>query len=210
MVYSIGVRYPYPINIGTSFPDANEDADRDVAFLNPEEIDTVSLNRKRALTSGYPVDPATVPTKLCWESKRYDPTDFIVSRGTLVVSERVREIIERFEPGVHQLLPVDVYRPKADAPIARYYWLVVCNRIDSVDEKKTTFVWTGDKSNERGLWLSEGDESRQLVFNKAQIDARHIWRDKFLAAGVLVSEELMMAFSEAGISGLESMKYASV
>jgi hypothetical protein len=210
MVYSIGSVDPYATTTGTRIIDGDYDCVTKMRFLHPEEVDVVSkLEGQIQMTRGYAVDPATAPKRICWRSANRELPDFISCASVMVVSEKVREIIEKHDPGAHQLLPVDVYRPKADEPFACYYWLVVCNLIDSVDEASTTYTWFGEKAGYRGAWSGEGDQSRRLVFNEAQIGARHLWRDPFLL-GLYCTDTLLKAWQDAGVSGLGYHHWDSV
>src|SRR5690348_4102384 len=55
---------------------------------------------------GRPIRTNQVPTKVEWQERSAVPDVDTVS-GLLVVPPRFREIVEQFEPGVHQFLPVD-------------------------------------------------------------------------------------------------------
>jgi hypothetical protein len=57
----------------------------------------------------------------------------------IVVSGRFREIVDQFEPGVHQFLPVRYVDEQANVLAERYYF-ITCNRLDSVDRIRTTMI----------------------------------------------------------------------
>ena len=59
--------------------------------------------------------------------------------GCRVPPERFREIVETFEPGVHQFLPV-TYVDRSGKTLAQRHYFVACNRLDSVDRAQTTMV----------------------------------------------------------------------
>src|SRR5438045_1098046 len=56
------------------------------------------------------------------------------------LSERARAIIESFEPHTHQFIPVD-YVNKSGNLLEKRYFFIPCNRIDSMNHDKTTFVF---------------------------------------------------------------------
>jgi hypothetical protein len=59
--------------------------------------------------AGRAMKPEFVPTKFLWGGpKNRKLPDVIYGRGVVLVSIRVKEIMERFEPGVHQYFPVDI------------------------------------------------------------------------------------------------------
>ena len=77
-----------------------------VEFLHPDKVHWRATLRSNPMTSGYAVDSNTVPRMLrrCDDHMALKP---VVDKhnNTLLVSKRVRNVIKRFEPGVHQFLP---------------------------------------------------------------------------------------------------------
>ena len=162
-----------------------------------------------------------MPTKMRWKSQRPIP-DFTKSR-CITVSERAKSVIEQFEPGVHQFIPVDFQYANTDKWERRYF-LNVCHRIDSMDNEKATMVlktvfvaprnaniyrWRPVSNfvsnNEQHLippHLSSATKSK-LVFSRAKIGNKHLWFDKFLGYGPYLSDELGAAFTTAGLTGLD-------
>jgi hypothetical protein len=200
MVYWLGTREIFETSTGKSFIDGDDRSIARVQWMNPDEIDKVSmLSPNEKMTSGYKVDPTTVPKKIRWESMNRTPPEIHWFHSVLVISERMRNIIESFEPNVHQMLPVDLYRPKANDPFVRYYWLVVCNRIDSVDAKHTTFERLG--RNKDGIWDLNRDPVKTIVFNRLAIAGRHMWLDPFIVNGLQLSNELGDALIAINPSG---------
>jgi hypothetical protein len=200
MVYWLGTREIFETSTGTSIIDGDDRSLARVQWMNPDEIDKVSkLSPNEKMASGYKIDTTTVPKKMRWESMNRIPPDIEKSYGSLIISEQVRDIIETFEPNVHQMLPVDLYRPKANDPFVRYYWLVVCNRIDSVDAKHTTFERLG--RNKDGIWDLNRDPVKTIVFNRLAIAGRHMWLDPFIVNGLQLSNELGDALIAINPSG---------
>jgi len=167
---------------------------------------------------GRPILPEHVFTRVEWQESGPVP-DVETVRGMLVVSDRFREIVEKFEPGVHQFLPVD-YVDGHGAGLAKRYVFVACNRIDSIDRAQTTMVLF------KGLWVPARDLDRRkqeippgidvnaeprLVFNNAQIGGRHAWSDMFLPLyGPFLSDALAMALQAERFTGIALGKQESV
>jgi hypothetical protein len=224
MVYQLGVREIFETSTGTSIIDGDDKSLARVRYLHPDQLDAGTLrgynqaltegHTSRAIQKGYPVDPSFVPKRVCWESGDRLPPDVIKSYGSLIISERVRDIIESFEPNVHQLLPVDLYRPKANVPFTRYYWLVVCNRIDSVDSKHTTYgrrvITLSDGSKHNSIWELNGDPTKNIVFSSSAIAGRHMWIDPFLGSNPRISDQLGTALIAAEITGAALNKYLEI
>jgi hypothetical protein len=92
-----------------------------------------------SLYGGRPVKIELLPKRMRWSDARYKIPDFESSGSHVGVSERAKALIERFEPGVHQFVPIDYYNGKGKL-LERRHFLYVCNRIDCLDHDKTTMV----------------------------------------------------------------------
>jgi hypothetical protein len=213
MVYWMSTQEVFENSTTTSFLDAQlnrvDYSMKGVRFLEPDALDPVTKifqnEESEPLTKGYAVEPDSVPKNLCWHSgNRHIPDVVKCAAASLLVSQKVRDIIDAIEPGVHQLLPVDVFRPKAlkegTGPFARYYWLVVCQRIDSVDPLHTTYERLG--RNRDGVWELNGDPTMRIVFSKSSIAGRHIWIDPYVVGGLQVSNTLGEALAAAKLVGV--------
>ncbi len=216
MVYWLGPKEMFETSTAVSFHNADlslrDYSMKSVRFLDPDSVDPVAkVTMSEPLRKGYPIDPETVPKVVCWRSgNRHMPDVVNCAAASLLVSQKVRDIIEQFEPGVHQLLPVAVYRPKAikenGEPFARYYWLVITQRIDSVDPVHTTYERSGgirsDGSTWVGGWQLADGGGRKVVFSKAAIQERHMWIDFYAGLARLLSNALGDALLATDVSGV--------
>lgn len=154
------------------------------------------------------------PTKMKWEGPRDSLIGDFNDSNLLNVSESARALIERFEPGVHQFIPVDYVDGKGSLIEKRYFW-VVCNRIDSIDRECTTFILRKGK-----MWRPvsdiadfepellppdiDPDTNSKFVFSLAQIGDAHAWRDKHMdTGGVWISKAFGDALKKSGLTGLK-------
>lgn len=135
-------------------------------------------------------------------------------------SPRLRDLIERLEPGVHQFEPC-VFVDAAGRKIADMFVFFVCQRLDTVDRQHSNFVlyrnllWLTAKHAQRRapeLLSSEIDVNAepQMVFNLSQIGGAHLWYDKFIGDRAFVSDGFVQAFYEAGLKGLAKTNEESV
>lgn len=147
------------------------------------------LNLGRALKAEH------VPTKFLWGGpKNRKLPDVLYGRGVVIVSVRVKDIMERFEPGVHQYFAVDIIYKSNKELAEKMFFLNICSRLDSVDRELSTCK------------MSEGDimwqpETGYWVFDLAKIGAHHFWHDQHLFKGWMVSDVLKQAFEGASIKG---------
>lgn len=178
---------------------------------------------------GRPIDPTHVPTKVRWKDhKRLPKADFDSSALT-DVSERARQLIEQFEPGVHQFLPVEFFDIDGNFMESRWFF-VCCNRLDTVDRNETRGLFLKTYPSGAKKWIHVDDLRRRgemdlvppgydfsqpakLVFNRKQIGGAHLWVDSLLLLpSVFVSDEFIAACEAAGMTGLkaERKRYAEV
>lgn len=207
MVYGLGTKTEHGFVVNVEMLDGNpaqirsldEEPDGGVAFKG-------FLSGRRCSVEGF-------PTEMRWMGPLNPPIPDFDQSTLLNVSERVKDLIEGIEPGVHQFVPVN-YSDKAGHFVERRYFWVICNRIDSVDRGHTTFVlrrgkvWRSPKLLvERGEVGEipahiDPDKPPKFVYNLAQIGRAHVWRDKHLDGGhILTSDIFAEALQTSGFSG---------
>ena len=215
MVYSLG-----KVSVYETAPDietvGGDKVWRDVKFLNPDEVDPPAasdmfLNER--FGQGYAIDPETAPKAMIWKSKNKLPTDYAFGNNSIMlVSARFRDLVEHFEPEVHQFLPVTMYFKRTDAEsFDTFYWFICCQLIDSLDPQHTTIPWRGKGYDVRradgrrwGFWHidAEADPPQKAVFSLEAIGDRHLWRDPHWSRGtVYCSDAFGEALNAQGLSG---------
>ena len=126
-----------------------------------------------------------MPKKYLWANGGKPFPD--VLRG-FVVSPRFKDLVERFEPGVHQFVPVEMYRSRDGDPAGTYYWFIVGQRLDSIDREPTTYLWKSPKDDpEAGPWFDREMDKRtfkvipiphaKLILSNNKVRGHHIWHD---------------------------------
>lgn len=176
--------------------------------VHPNALKDNAIRREQ----GYWVKPETLPKQMLWANGAKALPDVLPG---FVVSPRFRALVEQFEPGVHQFVPIEVFKDRGGDPAATYYWFVVGQRLDSVDRESTTFVWEGgEPSRDEGYWVdSQMDTTTwvftpipnaKLVFSNSQVDGHHIWHDPHLLtfANGLCSDVFAEALSSSGMTGV--------
>ncbi|MEO7691361.1 MAG: DUF1629 domain-containing protein [Sphingomonas sp.] len=220
MVYSIGKESVFetePENrvIG------GEEVWSKLQFLHPERVDRLAkLPGRLPLGQGYPLVPDSAPKVMLWRSKSKLPPDYASGNNSaMTVSSRFRDLVEQFEPGVHQFLPIDMYNSKtATEPFDRFYWFVVCTLIDSLDPKHTTITWDGEydviyNGMRRGGWYFDHSVSppQKAVFSLRAIGDRHLWRDPYYTRNyVNCSDAFGEAMIAAGLTGFGLRQYEQI
>ena len=183
-----------------------------------------------SIVGGRPVNTEFFPTKVRWGGGKRKIPDFTYSYY-IAVSERAKAIIEEFEPGIHQFIPVDYVNGKGEF-IEKRYFLQVCNRIDSVDDEHTTYVKDvriNQLGNQYTTWLSADSLIRwgrsdvipshitpetplKYVFNSAKIGKCHLWRDKYILGCAMpwMSDALGEAMIAAKLTGVKPQHQETV
>ncbi|MFT3987513.1 imm11 family protein [Aestuariivirga sp.] len=193
MPYFVGTRDPDEVSYGYTFLDGDYSKvttlDPDMAKRPPPDSGLFfSYNR----ASGFAIDSTYLSKRLQKNGPRRAVPDVTMAK-LLLVSEAFKEVIERFDPGLHQFFPVDVLWEDGQLA-ARQYFFNVCTRLDTVDRTATTARF-------EHIWRT-WEAGAKLVFNLAAIGPHHVWCDKFLSANPFVSDALGQALIERNFSGL--------
>jgi hypothetical protein len=187
---------------------------RKITFTSESFLEKIKLGNGvvgAAFESGFRVDPTGVPTKVRFDDK-VEPRDFHEIEGINFVSQRAKDLIEEFEPDVHQFEPVDYIRSDGTL-VAHRYAMFVCQRLDTDDRERTTGMALSPR-----LWSplkvlaeimpeqvpsgADLNEPVQMVFSLRQIGSAHLWRDKHLGELHFMSSELLAAIEAGGLEGL--------
>ena len=151
---------------------------------------------KDARYQGVPVHTEHLPRTMQRGGTQPLRTDIEIMSSTYFVSERFRDLIERYQPHVHQFALVQlVYKGGAHAD--NFYWFYPCARLDGLDREHTTHEFI-DKI---GYWRYI--HGRQYVVSLAQVAGHHIWIDSRLhSSSIFVSQAFKEAVDQAGLKGI--------
>lgn len=161
-----------------------------------------------------------LPMKMKWKDSAGRQIPDFDQTPTLNISERVKQLIEEIEPGVHQFEPVEYTYSRGGRTEMRY-WLKMGNKIDGLDHEHTTMVlsegiqWVPPRDLlRRGLPIPPGIDPEQkprLVFNLAKIGDKQMWNEPLLNSGnVFMTDRLAQAFRDAELTGIELSEFDSV
>jgi hypothetical protein len=209
--FMTNVTMAWGANAKQAFLDADGDEPfNNLPYANPDEVELPAPEKERKYTigHGYRVKADRAPKKALWQARKaeYAITDLASVLGQTIVSEKFRLLVEKYEPGVHQFIPVDIY-DKVGGPVSsRRYWLNVCRRKDCVDPVRSKFEWKTDYSGVTGYWDDRPHPGSKLVFSKEKIGDMHLWVNPHLPASKSQNFYASSAFMEgaeaAGITGM--------
>ncbi|MEO1638018.1 MAG: DUF1629 domain-containing protein [Pseudomonadota bacterium] len=147
--------------------------------------------------SGRRMKPDFMPTKI----KRVDPNSprtpmLDVERfpSCFLVCKEFKDIVEEFEPGVHQFFPMEIF--ESGDKIADYYLFNICTRLDTLHPELTF------PRDDRGFLRPVKGKPFARVFATAAIGDHHIYVDKFLG-GTLMSNAIGERLKQANLTGLK-------
>ena len=155
------------------------------------------------LGSGRPLKPDHMPTAVRRIDPNRKPTPLLdVERwpSEFLVNQTFKDILEELEPETHQFFPMAIF--ENDEKIAEYYFLNVCNRLDTYHPELTY------PRNERGFFKYKEGEPASVVFSTEAIGDHHAWIDKFAGGGngIFVSDAFAERLQKAGLTGM-SMRH---
>lgn len=157
---------------------------------------------------GGPIDVEKAHPYLIVEKSRPElPDMFWGTDAILVVSGAYRDIIEKLDPGIHQLWPIEMRRKRKGPYPGRWYGLNIRPRAASIQvDGSETWIATGSKTL--------GTPDRIVVRNSFKVAVRkddlpdvNLWWDDGLDEPVILcSDALRDAVVEAGLKSIPMIR----
>lgn len=149
------------------------------------------------------VDPRFVMTKFAWRGSGQIP-DFHSFGHETFVSHAARELIESFEPEVHQFLPVDIIGPRRR--ILEKQFLLVPGQAIRCFAVGISYGYQaiGQDPNDR-IWHQQGScRDCRPIFEDEAVEHKHLWIPiDFWKQDFFVSDRLRIALVDSGLSGFK-------
>ncbi|WP_198373482.1 imm11 family protein [Roseomonas rosulenta] len=161
---------------------------------------------------GICFDPADVKTEFWLTSRQKALADFLPVVARWGVSAEFRDVVEAFEPELHQFFPIMIRRPNGK-PIERhdgrevapgqYFIMNPLVRINALLPEECI-----GKQGQRRKTLNEVLRTvDDLCVSRAVIAGRHLWVDAYFGGGELfVSDAFLAAVEEKGLKGFRVQK----
>ena len=194
-----------------SFVEMN--GDRGKVLVTDPTPDGGGLITYRSKHVGRPVVvDENIPTKLRRTGpgiKRAKLLDVHQTGATLdLVNQRFKDIIDEYEPNIHQFFPTEYYDSKGKEKIGDGYWMIICQRLDTLHDtlcfpprdEKGFIDEFNEKYKGRDLSLD------RKVFSKEKVAGHHMWHDKY-TLGTLFSNELAERLLSANFTGMKYIYY---
>jgi hypothetical protein len=155
-----------------------------------------------------PIEPHEAPNRFVLQKKYLSLGSLINTESRiLAVDEPLKDIIERFEPGVHSFFPLEIsmpYRENYQTYFENYpkqfFILAIGQYIDSFSpEQSDPGVW---KEMRPGHFQYVDDEKSMsgLALSKHAFGSAHLWRERRMAIPLICfSDQMMAEITAAGL-----------
>ena len=175
---------------GDRFRITNPDQSPDMAEIAPAKI--------YARRCGRPIDTTYLPTRMR-TSTTGDIPDMIGDSLGLLVSDKVRQIVEGFEPGVHGFHPI-TFEPRGKPPRQTHFLWIVHKSIKALNPEGLVPPYPGPEEWWDGLDTDLHPDGTAL-FSKTAIGESHVWSDPQLMYRQFLSDALTKALLDAEVAG---------
>ncbi len=140
------------------------------------------------------------PNVVTVDPEHHNLKDFVIAGGMYFVSAKVKKIIERLEPNIHQFWKVKLsYGDATD----KYYLFRCAILEDYFDLQASDVAWREVAGLKRKLWNKK--PTIPVVLKKELIAEKHFWMSK-TGRYLLISDRLFELFHKENISGIDYEK----
>ena len=147
-----------------------------------------------------------IPKRLVFQEPRKLPPAFFSIGGLVIVQEPIRELLERLDPGVHQLVPIDAVWWDGTAPVHPCHVLNVHAMQDSIiDEESDVEISHGYKTSDN-MTIKQG--FKRVTVRASAFSGVHLWRERRYPGAMLMSDGLYDALEANGLEFFEAIRIA--
>ncbi|NMJ44427.1 hypothetical protein GWK16_24495 [Roseomonas sp. JC162] len=133
-------------------------------------------------------DPEEFPKRVQFTSAHKTIPDFVPIHGRLSVSPEAKALIEEFEPGIHQFLPVEIERRRSTRPIYRldgrvldtpYYVFFPQVMLDAVWVERSEVAVRPRLHGPPSVNPKSSRDLDKLVLHREIVAGHHVWRGHY-------------------------------
>ena len=171
---------------------------------------SVTFGKRRPPDSAVPIcgraiDPTYLPRRLRPNLKKKRYADFLGNNTGTLVSDTVREIVERIEPGVHAFYPVTFEFKNGDTLQTHSVWIIQ-RELTALAREGIDPPYPGPDVRWEGVDTYTYPKAR-ILLDKSIIGDAHAWSDPQLYYQRYLSDELTQAFLDAEVTGFAPGRY---
>ena len=144
--------------------------------------------------------PEEMPTELVADKPRkFWPDAFTGVNGIHVVSKRAKDVIERFDPDLHQFFPVHLRTKRRIEIEGPWFAMNVTVRQNSIVVEKSR-VQVNPRAPDRLCSFYSTSTTKDVVVDASKLSPDiHFWREARFQGSLLGSDAFVAALKEAGI-----------
>ncbi|MGR3513136.1 MAG: imm11 family protein [Paracoccaceae bacterium] len=203
MAYTFGVKPVTSTNI--YFEYLNGDRSKVTNTESPIEVGINPPPRLQATRNGHPIDPTHLTTRFRPKSRLRSMPDLIGDAVGIMCSPKVKDIIERLDPGVHAFYAIS-YEWKNGDVNGDHFIFVPQRTLKALHPELIDPPYTGPMDYWDGMNTRLYPNSR-VVFSHSRIGDAHYWADPQLSYQNFLSDTLKDAFEEANVTGFDPRQW---
>ena len=167
------------------------DFSSEFAMPSIEFVDPPSTRAGFGLSVGFPIDPEHIPSRARLMNPWTKPLPHVFATpGLNAVSERFRNLVEQFEPHMHQFFPLSVQDGEG-APLSQNLYVFNCAvGVDAIIFRSCDPVWFTDDLNPPVL---RAGMREQFELSRPAIGDHHVWCGKTVARNKLFVSDAFYA-----------------
>jgi len=146
------------------------------------------------------LDEKVMPDRLVIDKRRkWKPDGFRSQDSILVASSQAREIIESFDPGVHQFFPLEVTWRNGEPIGGEWFSFNAYARQDSIVIEQSTLRQCGGPAKKNFPAIPITYRKKDVALIEARLGSLNLWRELNVDHSLLNSDALHDAFRAEGL-----------
>lgn len=198
MAYEVGTDFAVDIGYRCK-PRRTED----IARVENLKKWTLDSHYKKDTNKGEAVPEELFPqqVKFVKGKKLFDYNGYV--ENCRCVSQKFKDIVESFEPGQHQFVPVEVYHKDGTLYLGSFYYFVITHLIDSIDGTKGGIKLLGDIPPFGKLFTLDRASGITPSVQATIIDNRCAWYELRMSQQPFFSQKLVEELQRQKIKGVD-------
>ncbi|WP_284313784.1 imm11 family protein [Labrys miyagiensis] len=163
-----------------------------------------------SLKGGYRLTEMTTPpihsvyhrAKMAGRTKVLPDIFHVMSE--ICVNHIVRDIIEFYEPDIHQFFSIKLFRTNAEIFDGEYYLLNVCKLLSSIIFEKSSFV---RQPVGHGVEIVTPTYPPRRTSHGDTIRNSHLWRESIYLSDFYISEDIYRSYKKYRLKGVDKHNF---
>ncbi|MEP5758178.1 MAG: DUF1629 domain-containing protein [Litoreibacter sp.] len=136
------------------------------------------------------------------KARKIWPDTFVATDALLVVSDPVRVVIERLDPGIHQFFPLTFQTKRGVIIDGPWFAVNVSAKQDSVVMEKSRIVRSKRFPETNNMFFEDAKDG-DVTVDPARLSNLNLWREARFTMSLLGSDTLVKEFKKQGLKFLK-------